>query len=209
VLPIVAAGFVTGGSLIVAIGAQNAYVLRQGLIRHHIGLVVLVCAVSDAVLIVAGVAGIGAVVDHAGWVIDVVRWAGVAFLLWYAAGSVRRAFRDESLGEGGAAAALTESRGTVVGRAVALTWLNPHVYLDTVLLIGSIAATHSNDSTGAVDGRWWFALGAICASIAWFSALGFGARTLAPLLARPGAWKALELLIAATMVLVALKLALE
>ncbi len=199
------AGFVTGGSLIVAIGAQNAYVLRQGLIRHHIVPVVVVCALSDVVLIMAGVSGVGAVVDRAGWVIDVVRWLGVAFLLWYAAGSLRRAFQPGALHAD--AAALREPRGTVVGRAVALTWLNPHVYLDTVLLIGSIAATYSSLPAGALDGRWLFAIGAGIASIAWFSGLGFGARVLAPVFSRPRAWQALEILIAATMVLIATKLA--
>ena len=202
------AGAVTGGSLIVAIGAQNAYVLRQGLIRHHITLVVLICAISDAVLIAAGVAGIGAIVDRAGWVIDVVRWLGVAFLLWYAASSLRRAFAAESLRADGAATARAETRRTVGGRAVALTWLNPHVYLDTVLLVGSIAATYSAADATWVDGRWWFALGAMVASIAWFSGLGYGARFLAPLLERPRAWQVLEILIAATMLLVAAKLAL-
>lgn len=202
------AGFLTGGSLIVAIGAQNAYVLRQGLLRHHITYVVVVCAVSDAVLIAAGVSGIGAVVDHAEWIIDVVRWLGVAFLLWYAAGSLRRAFQSESLHTEDAGAARTEPRHAVVGRAFALTWLNPHVYLDAVLLIGSIAATHSGHTSRVLDGRWWFAIGAVVASVAWFSGLGFGARVLAPLLSRPGAWQALEVLIAATMILVAAKLAL-
>jgi L-lysine exporter family protein LysE/ArgO len=208
VLDSLIAGFLTGGSLIVAIGAQNAYVLRQGLIRHHITAVVVVCAVSDAVLIVAGVAGIGAIVDHAGWVIDVVRWLGVAFLLWYAASSLRRVFQPESLDADGAAAARSEPRVKVVGRAIALTWLNPHVYLDTVLLIGSIAATHSRDVGGIVNGRWWFAIGATAASMAWFTGLGFGALVLAPLLARPRAWQILEVLIAGTMLLVAARLAL-
>lgn len=207
-LTALAAGFLTGGSLIVAIGAQNAYVLRQGIIRHHIAAVVVVCAISDAVLILAGVSGIGAVIDHAGWVIDVVRWLGVAFLLWYAAGSLKRAFRAESLDADSVETARSEPRRTVVGRAVALTWLNPHVYLDTVLLIGSIAATHSSDRTGALDGRWWFAIGATTASVVWFSGLGFGARILAPLLSKPRAWQVLELLIAATMLLIAAKLAL-
>lgn len=190
------AGLLTGLSLIVAIGAQNAYVLRQGLLRSHVGGVVLVCACSDLVLILAGVSGIGALVAHASWLIEVVRWFGVAFLLWYAASALRRAFRSESLH----AAPVVESRTRAVGRAVALTWLNPHVYLDTVLLLGSIANAH--------PGRWWFALGAGLASVAWFTAIGFGARLLAPLLARPRAWQVLDVLVAATMVLVALKLAL-
>lgn len=201
----VLAGLLTGLTLIVAIGAQNAFVLRQGLLRSHVVPVVLVCAVSDAVLIVAGVGGIGAVVDHAAWVIEVVRWLGVAFLLWYAASSIRRAFRPESLAADGSPGSAAEPRRRVVGKAVALTWLNPHVYLDTVLLIGSIAAAHDG---GEPAGRWWFAAGAVTASVLWFSGLGFGARLLAPLLARPRAWQVLELLIAATMLLVALKLAL-
>lgn len=198
------AGLLTGLTLIVAIGAQNAFVLRQGLLRSHIGGVVLVCALSDALLIVAGVGGIGAVVDHASWVIEVVRWLGVAFLLWYAASSLRRAFRPESLASSEGPVGRAESRGQVLAKAVALTWLNPHVYLDTVLLIGSIAAAHDG---GEPAGRWWFAAGAVLASMLWFSGLGFGARLLAPVLARPRAWQVLEVLIAATMVLVALKLA--
>lgn len=197
------AGLLTALSLIVAIGAQNAFVLRQGLHRSHVGPVVLVCALSDAVLIAAGIAGIGTLVDHASWVIDVVRWLGVAFLLWYAASSLRRALRPESLAPHNGAAG--ESRRRVLGRTVALTWLNPHVYLDTVLLIGSVAAAHDG---GAVAGRWWFGVGAALGSVLWFSSIGFGARALAPLLARPRAWQVLELTVAATMVLVAVKLAL-
>ena len=200
------AGFMTGGSLIVAIGSQNAYVLRQGLIRSHTAAVVAVCAVSDVVLIAAGVAGVGAAVAHAGWVINALTWFGVAFLLWYAAGSLRRAFGPAAL-TAGVETAAAESRSRVLRRAVALTWLNPHVYLDTVLLIGSIAATH-DAARGTLDGRWLFAAGAVTASIVWFTGLGFGAQKFAPLLARPRAWQVLELLVAATMVLVAAKLAL-
>jgi L-lysine exporter family protein LysE/ArgO len=199
------AGFVTGGSLIVAIGAQNAYVLRQGLIRSHTAAVVAVCAASDVVLIAAGVAGVGTAVAHAEWVIDVVTWFGVAFLLWYAVGSLRRAFHPSGLTADSETAA-AEPRSRVLGRAVALTWLNPHVYLDTVLLIGSIAATH-DAARGTLDGRWLFAAGAVTASIVWFTSLGYGAQRFAPLLARPHAWQVLELVVAATMVLVAAKLA--
>lgn len=202
------AGLVTTMTLIVAIGAQNAYVLRQGLLRSHAGVVVLICALSDALLIAAGVGGVGALVDRTGWALDVVRWLGVAFLLWYAAGSLRRAFRPESLtaagGDGAGTGAPVETRRSVVGRTLLLTWLNPHVYLDTLLLIGSIASAHDG---GQVAGRWWFGVGAALGSVLWFSGLGFGARLLAPLLARPRAWQVVELCIAATMVLVALKLA--
>ncbi|WGX98101.1 LysE/ArgO family amino acid transporter [Nocardioides sp. L-11A] len=198
------AGLLTTASLIVAIGAQNAYVLRQGLLRSHVGVVVLICAASDAILIAAGIAGVGALVDRAGWALVLVRWLGVAFLLGYAAGSLRRAARPESLavvtGEGG-----VESRRGVVTRTILLTWLNPHVYLDTLLLIGSVAAAHDG---GEPAGRWWFGLGAAAASVLWFCGLGFGARLLAPLLARPRAWQVVELCIAATMVLVAVRLAL-
>jgi L-lysine exporter family protein LysE/ArgO len=189
-------GLLTGLSLIVAIGAQNAFVLRQGLRHDRIGAVVLVCMLSDLVLIAAGVAGIGALVDRAGFVLDVVRWLGVAFLVWYGAGSLRRAAHP-----GGLAAEAPGSRQAVT-TAVLLTWLNPHVYLDTVLLVGSIANTHG------AGGRWWFALGAGVASVLWFTGLGYGARLAAPLLARPAAWRVLDVLIGVTMLAIAARLAL-
>lgn len=197
------AGLLTGGSLIVAIGAQNAYVLRQGLLRRHVLAVVLVCLVSDVVLIAAGVSGIGAVADRAPWAIEVVRWLGVAFLVGYALMTLRRVFRATGLDT--AEVAASETLCSVVLRVVALTWLNPHVYLDTVLLIGSIAATHDADVAG---GRWWFAAGAMVASAVWFGGLGFGARALAPVLARPRAWQVLDVSVAVTMLAIAAKLAL-
>ncbi|MET1132589.1 MAG: LysE/ArgO family amino acid transporter [Aeromicrobium sp.] len=190
-------GMVTGLSLIVVIGAQNAFVLRQGVRRAHVGVVVAICAVSDLVLILAGVAGIGAIVDRAGWVIDVVTWLGVAFLVWYGIGSIRRAFRPEQLDAAGRAAGTVRA---IVLQVLALTWLNPHVYLDTVVLLGSIAQTH-----GPV-GRWWFGAGASVGSVLWFSALGFGATRLAPLLARPRAWQVLDLLIGLVMFVIAASL---
>lgn len=194
-----AAGLLTGLSLIVAIGAQNAFVLRQGLAREHVAPVVAICAVSDLVLIVAGVAGIGTVIRQAGWVIDVVRWLGVAFLTWYGVTTLLRSRHTSALR---AAAPEPMSRRSAVVRATALTWLNPHVYLDTVLLVGTIANTHGH------PGRWWFALGATLASMLWFSALGFGARLASPLLALPRAWQVLDLLIGLTMLGIALMLAL-
>ncbi len=193
------AGLLTGLSLIVAIGAQNAFVLRQGLAREHVGPVVAICALSDLVLIVAGVAGIGTVIERAGWVIDVVRWLGVAFLTWYGVSSLLRARRTSGLS---AAAPEPMSLRSAVMRAIALTWLNPHVYLDTVLLVGSIANTHGT------TGRWWFAAGASVASVLWFAGLGFGARLASPLLARPRAWQVLDVLIGVTMLGIALMLAL-
>ena len=193
-----ATGLLTGLALIVAIGAQNAFVLRQGLARRHVGPVVAVCALSDLLLIVAGVSGIGAVVDNAGWVIDVVRWAGVAFLTWYGVSSLLRARHPMALE---AARGDTATLRATVIKALALTWLNPHVYLDTVLLLGSIANTHERP--------WWFAAGAGTASIAWFAGLGFGPRLAHRRLSTPRAWQVLDVLIGVTMLAIALGLALE
>ena len=191
-------GLLTGLSLIVAIGAQNAFVLRQGLRRAHVGAVVAVCALSDLALIVAGVSGIGAIVQHAGWALTAVRWFGVAFLTWYGLSSAWRARRPSALAaaQDGPASLLAAQR-----RTLALTWLNPHVYLDTVVLLGSIANAHGQ------SGRWWFALGACLASALWFTGIGFGARLAAPLLSTSRAWQVLDLLIAATMLAIAVKLA--
>jgi L-lysine exporter family protein LysE/ArgO len=191
-------GLLTGLSLIVAIGAQNAFLLRQGLRRVRVGAVVTVCTLSDFVLIIAGVSGIGAIVQHAAWALQLVRWIGVAFLTWYGLSSAWRARRRSALT---AAPDGPRSRYAAVRRALAFTWLNPHVYLDTVVLLGSVANAHGP------SGRWWFALGAGAASALWFTSLGFGARLVAPLLATSRAWQILDLLIAVTMVLLALKLA--
>jgi len=197
VLLSVLSGLVTGLSLIVAIGAQNAFVLRQGLRRHHVLLVVAVCACSDLALIVAGVAGIGTIVERAPAVLTLVRWFGVAFLVGYGLLAARRAIRGGHL-EAGADRQL--SARAVLATALAFTWLNPHVYLDTVLLVGSIASTHG------ASGRWWFAAGAGVASIGWFTALGFGARGLTPLFSRPNAWRVLDGGIAVVMLTLAASL---
>jgi L-lysine exporter family protein LysE/ArgO len=198
VLDALVAGLLTGLSLIVAIGAQNAFVLRQGVLRQHVGAVVAVCAVSDLVLITAGVAGIGAIVEHAPTALTVVRWLGVAFLTAYGLRSLWRARHAEAL----TASSDVEPRlrGALV-QAVALTWLNPHVYLDTLLLLGSIAAHHGP------SGKWWFAVGASLGSILWFTGLGYGARLAAPLLSRPRAWQVLDVLIGLTMLTIAYQLA--
>jgi L-lysine exporter family protein LysE/ArgO len=196
------AGLVAGLTLIIAIGAQNAYVLRQGLRRAHVGSVVILCTLSDYALITAGVAGIGTVVKHADWALLAVRWLGVAFLAWYGLSSAWHARRPSALEASSSSASAGSGRAPVVRRILALTWLNPHVYLDTVLLLGAIANTHGP------SGRWWFALGACCASTLWFAGLGFGARLLAPLLSRPRSWQILDLLIAATMLMIAAELAL-
>jgi L-lysine exporter family protein LysE/ArgO len=184
------AGLGLGLSLIVAIGAQNAFVLRQGLRGERVGAVVLVCVVSDVALIGAGVAGAGAVVEGRPVLLDVVRVAGAAFLTAYGLVAARRAWRPQALApqEGAAPASLAATLTT----ALALTWLNPHVYLDTVVLLGSIAQSHPGR-------QWWFAAGAALGSVAWFTALGYGARFLRPLFARPAAWRVLDAVIAVVM----------
>jgi L-lysine exporter family protein LysE/ArgO len=186
-----AAGFGTGLSLIVAIGAQNAFVLRQGARRHAVLAVVAICALSDAVLIALGVGGVGAVVVAWPGALTAIGWIGGAFLLGYGALAARRVFRPA-----GALHADGEAAGSVrraVLTCLALTWLNPHVYLDTVFLLGSVAADR-----GPL--RWTFGLGAVLASLCWFAALGFGARLLGRFLARPAAWRVLDGLVAAMMI---------
>ncbi|PPS67978.1 MULTISPECIES: LysE/ArgO family amino acid transporter [Streptomyces] len=187
-----AAGFGTGLSLIVAIGAQNAFVLRQGIRRQAVLAVVGICALSDAALIALGVGGVGAVVVKWPGALTVVGWIGGAFLLCYGALAARRVFRPD----GGVLRIEGDATGSVrraVLTCLAMTWLNPHVYLDTVFLLGSVAADH-----GSL--RWTFGLGAVLASLCWFTALGFGARVLGRFLATPAAWRVLDGLVAATMV---------
>jgi L-lysine exporter family protein LysE/ArgO len=193
-----AAGLVAGLTLIVAIGAQNAFVLRQGLLCAHVLPVVAICAVSDLVLILAGVAGIGTVVEQAPVAVTGVRWLGVAFLTWYGVSSLLRARDSDALRAAEAGAA---SRRTAVLTAFALTWLNPHVYLDTVLLLGSIANQHGP------EGRWWFGGGAALGSLLWFAGLGWGARLGSGLLASRRAWHVLDVVIGLTMLGIALLLA--
>jgi L-lysine exporter family protein LysE/ArgO len=191
-------GLGLGLGLIVAIGAQNAFVLRQGLRGEHVVPVVAVCAVSDVVLIAGGVAGTGALLDQVPELVDVMRWAGAAFLVGYGALAARRALRPAE----GLRAEVADRTplASVLLTAAALTWLNPHVYLDTVVLLGSVAATHD-------DLRWHFGAGAAVGSVLWFTTLGAGARLLRPVFARPGAWRALDALIATVMVVLAVGLA--
>ncbi|GLY18312.1 amino acid transporter [Kineosporia sp. NBRC 101677] len=196
-------GLMTGLTLIVAIGAQNAYLLRLG-IAERSGVVapaVVICAVSDAVLILAGVLGVGAVVQSAPVALTVIRVLGSAFLFWYGLTAARRALRPSGevleVAESGSPARV----GRVVVTMLALTWLNPHVYLDTVILLGSIA-------NGQSVGRWWWVAGAILASVLWFGALGFGARLLRPVFSRPMAWRILDGIIAVVMVMIGVRIAL-
>lgn len=228
------AGLGLGLSLIIAIGAQNVFVLRQGIRREHVLAVVILCAVSDAVLIAVGISGIGAVLEQLPWLLPVARWAGAVFLVGYGLLAARRALRpgatgllaetaggrDESELEAvavspsavsasagaestGATASAPRPSGTerragtlaaALATALALTWLNPHVYLDTVFLLGSVANGYGDDA------RWLFGAGAIIASVAWFTSLGFGARYLGRWLATPRAWRILDGAIAVVMV---------
>ncbi|PYC76658.1 amino acid transporter [Streptomyces tateyamensis] len=184
-----AAGLGTGLSLIVAIGAQNAFVLRQGLSRRHVPAVVAICAASDAVLIAAGVAGIGSLVRAWPTAITALAWVGGTFLVGYGLLAARRALRPAGLD---ALRQTAPALRTAVLTCLALTWLNPHVYLDTVLLLGSVAGSYGRD-------RWAFGAGAALGSVLWFTALGFGARLLARFFARPASWRVLDGVIAATM----------
>ena len=191
-------GFGTGAGLIVAIGAQNAFVLRQGLLRQFVLPVVLVCIFGDVLCISAGVAGMVAVVKANAWLMELFRWGGAAFLAVYGAMAARRAWTGGSaLQTGGETAA---SLAKAVTACLAFTFLNPHVYLDTVVLLGSIAAQYG-------DARWVFAAGAIAASVVWFTGLGFGARLLQPVFANPKAWQVLDGLIAVVMWAIAATLA--
>ncbi|MGA7205203.1 MAG: LysE/ArgO family amino acid transporter [Specibacter sp.] len=194
------AGLATGLSLIIAIGAQNAFVLRQGIRREHVRTAVLICMVSDIVLIFAGIAGLGAILELAPWFITVARVGGACFLLTYALFAARRALNPQALTLSSSDSGST--RKSVIFTVLALTWLNPHVYLDTVILLGSIA------SAQGPDGRWLFGIGAALGSIIWFSVLGYGARYLRGFFARPVSWRILDGIIAITMFALALSLGL-
>ena len=191
-------GYLVAISLIAAIGAQNAFVLRQGIRREHVGWVVFVCAASDAVLIAAGVAGFGAVSQSVPWLGDAMLWAGVAFLLVYGALRFRAAWQGGEALVPAAAAPVAVRR--VVATCLLLTWANPHVYLDTVVLIGAISAQYAPHGLA-------FGIGAAAASASFFAALGYGARLLAPVMARPRAWVVLEVIVGATMWAIAAALA--
>jgi L-lysine exporter family protein LysE/ArgO len=181
-------GFGLGLSLILAIGAQNAFVLRQGLRGEHVWLVALICAASDAALVTAGVLGFGALVEAAPWVVPLLRWGGAAFLLAYGARAFASAWRGgEALDPGQRSA----GPGRAAATALALTWLNPHVYLDTVVLLGSVSTTAAAPAA--------FGAGAVVASFVFFHALAFGAGLLRPVFARPSSWRVLDLAIGAVM----------
>jgi len=183
-------GFATTFALIAAIGAQNAFVLRQGIRREHVLAVVAVCSVSDLVLITAGIAGFGALLAAHPDVVTVARLGGAAFLVGYGLLAARRALRPAALTPSGAAPARLAS---VLGTCLALTFLNPHVYLDTVVLLGALANEQH-------EGRWIFGVGAVTASVVWFTTLGFGAAKLSNAFAKPMTWRILDGVIAVTMI---------
>jgi L-lysine exporter family protein LysE/ArgO len=188
------AGLLTGLSLIVAIGAQNAFLLRLGLTRHHVGLAVAICASSDVLLILLGIGGVGGVIRSVPGALGVLKWTGVTYLVGYAIRSFWHASRREVLlpSEAG-----RPSRRNVATTTLAFTFLNPHVYLDTILLLGSIGNQYRSS-------RWLFAAGACTASIVWFAGLGYGARAAARLMSRPVTWRVLDVVIGVVMLLVAL-----
>jgi L-lysine exporter family protein LysE/ArgO len=190
-------GFLLGGSLIIAIGAQNAFILRQGLLRQHVFILCLICALSDAILIALGVAGLGTLISSSPRLITAVTLGGALFLFTYAVIAFRRAMNPAALqaGENGGA-----SFKTAIAACLAFTFLNPHVYLDTVVLLGSLSAKYEGSA------RFAYAEGAMAASFVWFFTLGYGARLLEPVFAKPAAWRILDLVIGIVMAGIGLSL---
>ena len=192
-------GLFAGLSLIIAIGAQNAFVIRQGLTRQHVFLVVAICSASDALLISLGAGGLGALIQSHSGVLEFVRWFGVIYLTWFGIKSLRAALRNQTLD---AANKPVLSRNKVATTTLALTFLNPHVYLDTVILLGAIA----NQFKGKT---WYFAAGAMIGSVIWFTSIGYGAKAASKYMSKPIFWKVLDLLIAVVMFWVAAYLGLH
>jgi len=190
-------GFLTGLSLIVAIGAQNAFVIRQGLLRSHVLLVVAVCSLSDALLIVLGTGGLGEIVKANEGLLTFIRWFGVAYLTWFGIRSLRSAFKENQLLASGAA---ERSWKKILVTVLALTYLNPHVYLDTVIFVGSIANQFKED-------RWFFAIGASVASFIWFTSIGFGAQAASKVMSKPIFWRIFDTFVALVMFSIAFTLA--
>lgn len=190
-------GLITGLSLIIAIGAQNAFVIRQGLTKKHVLLVVTVCAIADALLILIGIAGLGALIQGMPLLLEVIRWFGVAYLIWFGIRSIRSALKDQALDASGVQGG---SALKVLLAVLGFTFLNPHVYLDTVILLGAIGNQFGED-------RWWFGFGAALGSVLWFSAIGFGAKAASRFMAKPIFWKILDSLIAVVMFGIAAMLA--
>jgi L-lysine exporter family protein LysE/ArgO len=189
-------GFLASLGLIVAIGAQNAFVIRQGLTRQHVFVVVAICALCDAALIALGIAGLGAIIQGLPWLLEVIRWFGVAYLTWFGIKSVRAAFKNDVMDASGTQ---TTSLKKVVAAVLGFTLLNPHVYLDTVILLGSISNQFAD--------KWAFGFGAMTASALWFSSIGFGAKAASRFMSRPIFWRVLDSVIAVIMFSIAFYLA--
>ena len=190
-------GFFTGLSLIVAIGAQNAFVIRQGLAKSYVFLVVAICAVADATLIALGIAGLGALITATPWLLEFIRWFGVAYLTWFGLKSFRRAFSSQQMELSGST---SDTAKSVALSVLGFTLLNPHVYLDTVILVGSIGNQFGDD-------RWWFGVGAMAASFVWFFTLGYGAKAASRFMTRPLFWRVLDTAIGFIMFSIAILLA--
>jgi L-lysine exporter family protein LysE/ArgO len=183
--------------LIIAIGAQNAFVIRQGLTKQHVFLVVAICAASDAFLIFLGVGGLGALIQGLPWLLEIIRWFGVAYLSWFGIKSVKSAFKTQTLDATGNQSG---SAKKVIAAVLGFTFLNPHVYLDTVILLGSIGNQFGED-------KWWFAWGAAFGSVLWFTSIGYGAKAASRFMSKPIFWKVLDSIIAAVMFSIAILLA--
>lgn len=194
--PAFISGLLLGLSLIIAIGAQNAFVLRQGLTGRFVLPVALVSALLDATLIVLGVAGLGALLESVPFLLGLVRWLGAGYLVWFGIASLRRARSDQSMSVSGTGPATLAS---VLLSTATFSLLNPHVYLDTVVFLGAFAAQFG-------DSRWWFALGACLASIVWFFSLAYGAKALSRYVKNPRFWKILDSTIAVFMFALAIAL---
>lgn len=190
-------GLLTGWSLIIAVGPQNALILRQGIRREHLGVVLIICILTDVLLIGAGTVGIGAIILLAPWALEILRWAGVAYLLWFAWASLRSAREATGL----EADTHQRSLKSIILTTLALTFLNPGVYLDTVVMLGNLA------NQQGPDGVLPFTIGAMIGSVTWFLGIGYGARGLSRYLARPRVWQVLDVIIAIVLVVLAARLA--
>ncbi len=190
-------GVLTSMSLIMAIGAQNAFVIRQSLTRQYVLPLVLICAIADATFIALGIAGLGAVIQGLPWLLEILRWFGVAYLTWFGINSLRSAFKGEALDAG---TAESKTLKQVVFSVLGFTFLNPHFYLDTVILLGSIGNSFGEE-------KWVFAAGATLGSIIWFFSIGYGARAASRFMSKPIFWKVLDITIACIMFAIAILLA--
>jgi L-lysine exporter family protein LysE/ArgO len=189
-------GFFTGLSLIIAIGAQNAFVIRQGLTKRYVFTVVAICTVIDASLIALGIGGLGAAIAGLPWLLEVIRWFGVAYLTWFGIKSLISATKTQTMD---AAGVESKSAGKVITTVLAMSLLNPHVYLDTVIFVGGVGNTFG-------ENRWFFAYGAMLASLVWFTSIGYGAKAASLFMSKPVFWKVLDGIIAVIMFTLAITL---